>query len=452
MFNQFETELYRRLQNFKLDDPTHEFGFSRHLMKNHGWTEAYTQKAIAEYQKFAFLTVVADHQVVPSDAVDQVWHAHVLLTQSYWEEFCPKILRKKLHHHPARGGKTERAEFHSLYTQTIASYRSYFGNPPRDIWSPPDLRFGKELRMQRISTTDNWIIPKYPLRKYLSNSSLVTGVVALILVLITIDSAYATSVEGTENGRSIVESYLYSYLCLFVPTIIGLALRNYIRQPSKQQSKPQIDLYQTAYLAGGSQRVVESAIVKLVHEGYLRPNVRNRTFAIAKPRDPEAHYLEHQVMDEVHRTPEFKDLRQADRCQISFLRKQLEQSKLLIEWNLGIVVQTIVGYLIILSICSFLSGYLLEESPIKAFFIESSISSLLFGILIIIACQIVPGSRTRWGDFVLSEIKQRHNWFDVVQRFALYGKDVLSGGALDDLKQIYQAQKKEDAGGCGCGC
>jgi hypothetical protein len=78
MLNAFQAALYQRLQDFELDDPTHEFGFTRHLMKNHGWTLTYAQRAIAEYKKFAFLTVVANHQVAPSDQVDQVWHAHVL--------------------------------------------------------------------------------------------------------------------------------------------------------------------------------------------------------------------------------------------------------------------------------------------------------------------------------------------------------------------------------------
>ena len=76
--NTLHLELYQRLKNYDLDDPTHEFGFTRHLIKNHGWTEKYADRAIAEYKKFVFLTVVSDHQIVPSDAVDQVWHAHLL--------------------------------------------------------------------------------------------------------------------------------------------------------------------------------------------------------------------------------------------------------------------------------------------------------------------------------------------------------------------------------------
>ncbi len=41
MNNAAQTDLYQRLQDFELDDPTHEFGFTRHLMKSqaqsHHW-------------------------------------------------------------------------------------------------------------------------------------------------------------------------------------------------------------------------------------------------------------------------------------------------------------------------------------------------------------------------------------------------------------------------------
>jgi hypothetical protein len=128
--NSKEIALYQRLQNFELDDPTHEFGFTRHLMKSQGWSIETAARAIEEYKKFAFLTVVATHQVVPSDVVDQVWHAHILLTKSYWEEFCPLVLQKNLHHHPARGGKEERSHFHQRYAETIVSLQSPFGHHP----------------------------------------------------------------------------------------------------------------------------------------------------------------------------------------------------------------------------------------------------------------------------------------------------------------------------------
>ncbi|MGF1539537.1 MAG: TIGR04222 domain-containing membrane protein [Pleurocapsa sp.] len=233
-----------------------------------------------------------------------------------------------------------------------------------------------------------------------------------------------------------------SYWYFFLSIVIALVLRYYLRRPSKQESKPQLDLYQTAYLAGGDQRVIESAIVKLVHQGYLRPNVRNRTFAIAKALAQEANHLEHQIMYKVRRTPEFKELKKVDEYEINDLRRQLEQANLLIEQNLHIAV----GYAIILFFGVLLGGLFSETLS------ENQIRSFLCGSFFMVACLIIPGSRTRWGDFVLSDIKHHHNSFDAVQRFALYGEVGLSGGVLDDVKQIYKEQKEADTGGCGCGC
>ncbi|MEL6931023.1 MAG: hypothetical protein AAFO95_20745, partial [Cyanobacteria bacterium J06600_6] len=60
--------------------------------------------------------------------------------------------------------------------------------------------------------------------------------------------------------------------------------------------------------------------------------------------------------------------------------------------------------------------------------------------------------RTRWGDRVLRALGKNDSSFEPVPRFALYGESMLSGGVLDDLKQMYKAQEETDTGGCGCGC
>ena len=429
------SELYQRLQNYQLDDSTHEFGFTRHLMKNHGWTENYTHRAIAEYKKFAFLTVVTDHQIVPSDQVDQVWHAHVLLTQSYWSEFCLKILCQKLHHHPARGGKEERAEFHELYRQTIASYRQYFGEPPLDIWSPPEVRFGKELKMQRVSKVDNWIIPKNLFQKCSSRLTITLGIIALVIAVISMQQVLATSTSEVSNSESLGDWYYF-----LVSIFIGLLIRYQIRQPSTQSQKPLLDIYEVAYLAGGQKRAVELAITKLVHQGFLKPNVRHRTFAIAKTLVTEANYLEHQVMKRVHRTPEFKGLKEVYGYKIDDLRMQLVQYKLLSE----LYPFVFLSYIIILFLYFFpFGGEIISENQISYFWYIN---------LVAVLCLIIPGFRTRWGDLVLADIRKRDTGFEPMERFALYGESTLSGGVLDDLKQIYKAQLEEDAGGCGCGC
>lgn len=447
MLDTFQSALYQRLQEFELDDPTHEFGFTRHLMKNQGWTLAYTQRAIAEYKKFTLLTVIANHQVVPSDQVDQIWHAHMLLTQSYWEEFCPKVLGKTLHHHPARGGRAERTEFHRLYKQTIASYRQFFGPPPTDIWSPPDVRFGTELKMQRMGLSGHWVIPKrFPHSKVAQP----LNIIAIIVCMITIGwvrVAYGFTI-GQVAGNVLANQFV---ITVCGSAILGLILRYIIRSPSQQTQRPQLDTYQIAYLAGGNARAVESAITQLVHEGYLRPNVCNQTLAIEKQLPPEATTLEKQVMQQAQRTPALKDLRQVNKYTTNFLQRSLEQEKLLMTgWaafmgaSFGVFIFiSIFGGILIAIVMSLLS---IQLSDMNIFAV------LYRSIGILTVCCFAPGGRTRWGSRTLADIQKNHDVYDVMQRFALYGYTVLSGGALDDLKQIFRAEAEAEAASGGCGC
>jgi uncharacterized protein (TIGR04222 family) len=411
------------------------------------WTLTYTQRAIAEYKKFVFLTVVANHQVVPSDQVDQVWHAHVLLTKSYWEEFCPKVLGKKLHHHPAQGGKTERAEFHHLYMQTIASYRHFFGSPPTDIWSPPDLRFGAELKMQRVNLSEHWVIPKRLPQFNFPKPLLAVAIISLMVV------CCADTAQGSTFGRFVTNltTNQVTSIIFGVSVVLGLILRYMIQMPNQQPQKPQLDIYQVAYLAGSSLRAVELAITQLVHQGYIRPNVRNRTFAIEKTLSPEASDLEQQVMQQVNKTPDFKSLRQI-KYNTHFLRQQLKQEKLVMADFKNFVSKSFALFFI----TPFLGLIMLSvvQSFLGIKIVLSEIGLLAWVITLIVSiCCFVPSERTHWGSRILADIKKNHDVYDVTQRFALYGYQVLSGGALDDLKQIFKAEAEEEsASGCGCGC
>ncbi|WP_413166968.1 glycine-rich domain-containing protein [Capilliphycus salinus ALCB114379] len=114
-----QQELYQRLQGFSLDEPNAKLSFSKRLARDNGWTVEYTQQAIAEYKKFAFLAVVAEHPVTPSEQVDQVWHLHLAYTRSYWDELCPNILQKTLHHNPTQGGHLEGEKFNDWYNKTL---------------------------------------------------------------------------------------------------------------------------------------------------------------------------------------------------------------------------------------------------------------------------------------------------------------------------------------------
>jgi hypothetical protein len=137
--NEHQQKLYLRLQNFCLDAPGGAIPFAAKLACEQSWSVAKSERVIDEYRRFLFLALEADHPVSPSRAVDLAWHQHLLDTRSYWQEFCPQVLGQPLHHTPSRGGEEERQRMVEWYLRTLASYRSFFGEPPpADLWPAVD--------------------------------------------------------------------------------------------------------------------------------------------------------------------------------------------------------------------------------------------------------------------------------------------------------------------------
>jgi hypothetical protein len=117
------------------------------LINNFGWDPLYMARTILEYKRFIYL-VIQHGKVAPSDAVDQVWHQHILYTSDY-AEFCRKYAWRFLHHNPDR---TDGASQDSFNT-TRALYQIEFGeDPPKDIWES----WGN---FTRIDLSTNYVVP-----------------------------------------------------------------------------------------------------------------------------------------------------------------------------------------------------------------------------------------------------------------------------------------------------
>ena len=122
------------------------------LRRENRWTPTYTTRTIAEYKRFVYLAAVSPNPVSPSEAVDKVWHTHLLYTRSYWQDLCANLLGRPLHHDPSTGGNSETAKFNSMYEATKALYRLEFSEePPTDLWPPT---------AQRFEPARNWVIPQ----------------------------------------------------------------------------------------------------------------------------------------------------------------------------------------------------------------------------------------------------------------------------------------------------
>ena len=271
-----QQQLYQRICAYELDDPSHEIGFLAHLMRANGWSRPFALGAIEEYRKFVFLALVADHPVTPSDQVDQVWHLHLLFSDAYWNDFCPRVLGRPLHHHPTKGGQEERDRFHGLYRATISSYRQHFGEPPADLWPPVDVRFGRDLQMQRGRI-------RRPFRLWRGGPgwrrwrwSVPMG--GLLIGLGVIGSALASAAAGARSADPPPESgdlllgLLVTPIVYITSLMLGLAvsswlLRPLLLQPSGLSDVPQLDYEDLAFLSAGPTRVLEMGLASLVLQG-----------------------------------------------------------------------------------------------------------------------------------------------------------------------------------------
>lgn len=155
-----QPDVWRRLAALDFDVPGASLPFTTRLARDNGWTEEFAKRAIEEYRRFAYLSVVSRQPVTPSDEVDQVWHLHLCYTRHYWGPFR-EALGQPLHHGPTEGGKAQGQLFRQQYDATLNLYMDEFGEvPPADLWPKAAIRFGKAPSARRVLTSDHWVIRK----------------------------------------------------------------------------------------------------------------------------------------------------------------------------------------------------------------------------------------------------------------------------------------------------
>ena len=121
-----------------------KFRFANRLSKENSWSLGFTYEVINEYAKFLFLAKESGQLVVPPFIIDQAWHLHLLYTEAYWTDFCPKVLGMSLHHVPATKSKKEAALLEDATAQTLLSYRKFFGEP-HPLWTIPKDKVNRAL-------------------------------------------------------------------------------------------------------------------------------------------------------------------------------------------------------------------------------------------------------------------------------------------------------------------
>lgn len=444
-------QLYQRLLDYPFNDPSHEIGFHEHLKRNNGWTHHFALRAIEEYRKFVFLAMVADHQVTPSDQVDQVWHQHLLFSDAYWNDFCPRVLGRPLHHEPTRGGAEERQRFQGLYLATLASYREHFGEPPFDLWPPLNVRFSRNQQMQRRRIN--------PLLGQIGRHK--QGFILFLLMTVAAAVTGCQMASTVPNPLDFKGSDFLSFYFLLssIAVLLALLLRAKLRLPSRhRQNHPvSLDVYETAYLAGGKKRAVDTAIASLVQNKSVTVEPVQKTLRLQEPRKEFSSPIEQAVANAIGSSGQIDAVRSATTRQTGAIRDRLRQLGLLVMPNQSIKAQI---YPAVILVCVLALGIAkigvgISRGRPVGFLVMMCLVLSVVGLCFL----LVPVHRSRYGDQVLQEIRSRipstpvrHADPQLPLAFALMGAAILPTDTFADLKQIFTpVSSGGDGGGGGCG-
>jgi hypothetical protein len=99
-----------------------------HPSTNEDWTAEEFDKAEIEYKKFLTLHYLHPNaNLVPTGAIDEIWHNHILNTRKYAED-CENAFGHFLHHFPSFGlnGKEDEEKLEEFYTKTASLFNQHF--------------------------------------------------------------------------------------------------------------------------------------------------------------------------------------------------------------------------------------------------------------------------------------------------------------------------------------
>ena len=143
-----DRRLWHRLEGYSF----HERPLTRSLVDRleeetgHSTDVCYT--LVEEYRRFMYLVGSTGDTLAPSPIVDLVWQLHIQDERAYFEDFCPRIIGRTIHHNPAAAPVDE----DPAYERTLEYYTQEFGRPAVQYWPDPDLS------AVSFSTAMMWIV------------------------------------------------------------------------------------------------------------------------------------------------------------------------------------------------------------------------------------------------------------------------------------------------------
>ncbi len=453
-FSEQESALWQRLivHPFENGDA---LDFTARLMREQGWTRDFARRAIDEYRRFCFLSAVSPHALTPSEAVDEVWHLHLIYTQDYWETFCPHILGRPFHHAPTRGGRREQARFHMQYADTLAAYEHYFGPAPTDIWPDARKRFAMAARWRRVDTRTVFVVRKPAL----------PGIAASLAALIGMSWLVAANAQSMNPLDWTAGPFLTFYLCACAFALAaGLLLRRRLRDQGAADTHD-LSVAEYAYLAGGAERCTDATVAQMLGDGKLKFDATSGLLVIDKLKD--ASELEQSLAQCIAVDGKPDTLLRRMKPRLAHIEKRLMQRRLWLDaaadWRARALSAMPLGIALILGIAKMMIG-VARDKPIGFLVLISVVMAIVALVLLFKRPQ-----RTLEGDIAFAKAKHDHARVTRAPRanelglaVAIAGTMVLSTTAFAEYHTVRHppgtggdssgSSDSGDSGGGGGGC
>lgn len=258
-------ELWSKILAFDFDNPPSEYGFSTRLANENFWTKEFTDQAILEYKKFMYLAATSDFMVSPSEIIDNVWHQHLIFTQSY-QDFC-NILGKQIQHIPSTHNREEFEKFKQAKERTIKFYERDFGKQPKNIWTYNNMF--ESLNLEKS---------KFKLRTFI-----IIGILAFICLTVPAYFLLKPIYVQIDNPY-----FIFGFIALTVATLLTLEfynkkkLRNIVAGFDETSFIYNLQPFELVYLKTQKLgNVINGTVNELVDNGTIQVN-ENNTIELAR--------------------------------------------------------------------------------------------------------------------------------------------------------------------------
>lgn len=457
--------LWEKLEGFQLDDNNAVFDFSARLSKENGWQREFTTRAIQEYKRFLLLAMHAGNPVTPGEAVDQVWHLHLVYTRSYWQMLCGEILGRPLHHEPTKGGALEGGKYREQYQRTLDSYRQMFGEePPTDIWTSVEHCFRPKV-LRWVDVSRHWTLTKPAwlprLRARHAMSAAALAVVAMLLVSCDDLNVF------DYRGEAFLLFYFYGFAIALLASWVLAKVAARIVAPAVRPDEVS-DPYEVAILGGGEQRALDAALASL----FARRMIEVRSHGPRQPatlhRAPEIidsrlHAVEQRVLQAMPH--DLRSLRKLFTPLAEKLRRNLESAGLMLSRGQRSQVQLITAaplvLMMLIGVAKVFIG-LERERPVAFLVIALVVSLIVLCVVLSKVARRTPAGEAAWKRMAKPAMAPRlkesepalpEAGYLAAMAVAVAGTHALAGAGYEPLYQTVHRPKDWSSGGCGSsGC